>query len=210
MDFSEVNAYLAKLADHGDPVLKDMEAEAQAIRFPIVGPAAGQFMYMLARSIKATKVYEMGSGYGYSTAWFAKAVRDNGGGLVHHVVWDQGLSDKAKSYLKRAELDKYVTYAVSEAVEALTNTDDTFDIIFNDIDKHGYPASLAVLKPKLRKGGFVIIDNMLWQGRAWNQESQDENTQGVREVTRLLYEDPDFVCSLVPIRDGMIVGWKVN
>lgn len=208
MDFREVNEYLASLADHGDPVLQEMEAEARRRRFPIIGPAAGQLCYMLARAVGAQKVFEMGSGYGYSTAWFAKAVRDNGGGTVHHVVWDEELSAKARGYLSRMELDDCVDYTVGEAVEALRGADGPFDIVFNDIDKDGYPASYEVLKEKLRPGGLAIVDNMLWRGRAWDENADDDMTRGVREITRLLYSDPDFACSLIPIRDGLIVGWK--
>ena len=206
--FGDVNQYLADLAQHGDPVLLEMEAEARERRFPIIGPAAGQLCYMLARAVNATQVFEMGSGYGYSTAWFAKAVKDNGGGTVRHVVWDEELSEKAKQYLGKMNLNDCVQYAVGEAVETLRNADGPFDIVFNDIDKDGYPASYEVLKPKIRAGGLVIVDNMLWGGRAWNDAIQDDSTQGVRGITKLLYEDPDFACSLIPIRDGLIVGWK--
>ena len=62
----------------------------------IVGPAAGQYCYMIARMLGAKRVFELGSGYGYSTLWFAKAVRDNGGGEVYHTVWDEGLSTRAR------------------------------------------------------------------------------------------------------------------
>jgi predicted O-methyltransferase YrrM len=210
MQFDMMNDYLLQLNRHDDPVLSAMEDEARRVRFPIIGRAAGQFCYLLGRAIGARKVFEMGSGYGYSTAWFAKAVRDNGGGLVHHVVWDEGLSEKAKRYLAQAHLDAYIRYTVGEAVETLRHTEDTFDIIFNDIDKDGYPASLEVLKPKLRPGGLLIIDNMLWHGQIFDPNNQTPATQGVRKVTEMLFGDPDFVCSLVPIRDGMIVGWKVS
>ena len=172
MDFREVNDYLASLADHGDPVLQEMEAEARRRRFPIVGPAAGQLCYMLARAIDARNIFEMGSGYGYSTAWFAKAARDNGGGTVHHVVWDEELSAQARGYLDRMGLNECVQYTVGEAVETLRAADGPFDIVFNDINKDGYPASYEVLKAKLRPGGLAIIDNMLWRGRAWGRERQ--------------------------------------
>lgn len=209
MDFARINDYLHQLSTHGDPVLSRMEEYARRISFPIIGAAAGQFCYLLARALGARKIFEMGSGFGYSTAWFAKAVRDNGGGMVHHVVWNADLSEQAKAYLSKAGLNDYVRYTVGEAVETLAHTDDIFDIIFNDIDKHGYPASIPVLKEKLRPGGLLIMDNMLWHGAIFDPADQSENTLGVRKATEILFSDPDFVCSLVPIRDGLIVGWKV-
>lgn len=210
MDLSDINAYLSDLARHDDPVLLEMEGEAHRLKFPIVGPAAGRFCYLLARAINARKVFEMGSGFGYSTAWFAKAVRDNGGGVVYHVVWDEDLSRRARSYLAAAQLDAQVKFVVGEAVHALRQTVDTFDLIFNDIDKEGYPASIPVAKSKLRRGGIFLVDNMLWQGRIFDAENRSATTEGVRELTRILHNDPDFVCSVVPIRDGILVALKVR
>ncbi|MDQ5851982.1 MAG: O-methyltransferase, partial [Chloroflexota bacterium] len=101
-----------------------------------------------------------------------------------------------------------VRYHISEAVQALRETDGPFDLIFNDIDKHGYPASLPVIAEKLRPGGVLIIDNMLWHGRIFDPNDQSPDTEGVREFTRRLTTDPDWIASLVPIRDGLIVAYK--
>ena len=138
-----------------------MEAYAEKHDFPIIGPACGYYCYQLARMINAKSIFELGSGYGYSTAWFAKALRDNGGGVVHHTVWDEDLSKSARSHLLKMGSDAFVQYHVSEAVEALRQTDGPFDIIFNDIDKQAYPASLPVIKEKLRSGGLLIIDGLV-------------------------------------------------
>src|SRR4029453_2787969 len=78
-----------------------MERIAESTKFPIIGPASGQLCYLVARLIGARRVFELGSGYGYSTAWFARAVRENGGGEVHHVVWDAELSERARTHLDR-------------------------------------------------------------------------------------------------------------
>jgi predicted O-methyltransferase YrrM len=206
----ELTDYLNHLARHGDPVLERLERQAAETRFPIVGPAAGQFCYLVARMIGARRIFELGSGFGYSTIWFARAVRDNGGGEVFHTVWDEELSRQARANVEEAGLSQIVRFQVSEAVAALRPVDGPFDVIFNDIDKHGYPDSLSVIKPKLRRGGVLIIDNMLWHGRAWEQSDTDPDTQGVRKVTQMIREDPDFVTSLVPIRDGLITALKVG
>jgi caffeoyl-CoA O-methyltransferase len=206
----QVVEYLGELARHGDPVLERMEAEARETRFPIVGPAAGQFCYLVARMLGARRVFELGSGYGYSTIWFAKAVRDNGGGEVFHTVWDEGLSTRARRNVEEAGLSDIVRFHVGEAVAALKEAQGPFDLIFNDIDKGGYPASIPVIKEKLRVGGAVIIDNMLWHGALFDANDNSENTRGVREVTRLLYTDKSFTASLIPIRDGLITALKVG
>jgi predicted O-methyltransferase YrrM len=185
-----------------------MEAYAEKNQFPIIGPACGYYCYQLARMIAAKSVFELGSGYGYSTAWFAKAVRENGGGTVHHTVWDEELSKMARGYLSALGSSDFIQYHMAEAVESLRQTPGPFDMIFNDIDKQAYPASLPVIKEKLRSGGLLIIDNMLWSGRIFDRKDVSPATEGVREFTRRIISDPDWIVSLAPIRDGMMVAYK--
>lgn len=198
--------YLDSLVPPRDPVMQEMEAYAREVRFPIIGPAAGYMLYQIARLMGAKRVFELGSGYGYSTAWFARAVRENGGGVVHHVVWNEELSQKARGYLGRLGYDDIVQYHVAEAVETLKQTDGVFDMMFNDIDKDGYPASIPVIKEKLRPGGVMAIDNMLWHGAIFDEADRSPSTLGVQEVTRMLTTDPDFTSTLIPIRDGVILA----
>jgi predicted O-methyltransferase YrrM len=185
-----------------------MEAYANEHGFPIIGPVAGQMCYLMARLAGARRIFELGSGYGYSTAWFARAVQENGGGEVHHVVWDDQLSQRARKHLDILGYGGLIHYHVSEAVQMLRNTSGPFDLIFNDIDKAGYPASLPVIAEKLRTGGLLIIDNMLWSGKAYDSDDQTENTRGIREVTRLLTTSDEWISSLFPLRDGLIVAMK--
>jgi predicted O-methyltransferase YrrM len=150
----------------------------------------------------------MGSGYGYSTAWFARAVRENGGGTVYHVVWDESLSQKARGHLAALGYADIVQYRVSEAVQALRETDGLFDLIFNDIDKQAYPTSVSVIAEKLRPGGVLIVDNLLWHGRIFDANDRSENTEAIRELTRLVTTDAGWIATIVPIRDGLLVAHK--
>src|SRR6476660_2420151 len=88
--------YLDGLVPPRPPEMQAMEAYAQEVGFPIIGPASGYICYQIARMIGARRIFELGSGYGYSTAWFAKAVQENGGREVHQVVWDEQLSQMAR------------------------------------------------------------------------------------------------------------------
>jgi caffeoyl-CoA O-methyltransferase len=204
----QVVRYLDSLLPPRPPEMQAMEAYAQQTGFPIVGPASGHFCYLLARMIGARRVFEMGSGYGYSTAWFAKSVQENGGGVVYHVVWNSELSQQARRHLGALGFDGIVEYRVSEAVRTLRETDGPFDIIFNDIDKDAYPNALPVIKEKLRPGGVMIVDNVLWYGRIFDARDQSEDTRGVREFTRRIAGDPDWIVSIAPIRDGLMVAYK--
>ena len=203
---NEVSAYLESLVPARHPELVAMEADARKQDFPIIGPVVGHLCYQVARMIGARRVFELGSGFGYSTAFFARAVEENGGGVVHHVVWDAELSKRARRHLSAMGHDGLVTYHVGEAIETLRNEAGPFDVVFNDIDKHGYPASLPVIEAKLRPGGVLIVDNMLWSGRILDQRDTTADTEGVRELTRMLTSRPQWTTSVIPIRDGVVVA----
>jgi caffeoyl-CoA O-methyltransferase len=201
-------AYLEGLIPPRPAVLQEMEAYGERERFPIVGPAVGQLFYLLTRVRGARRVFELGSGYGYSTSWFAMGVRDNGGGQVFHVVWDDRLSRMAREYLGRLKLADMVQFRTSEAVEELGRTDGTFDIIFSDIEKPGYPASLPVIKEHLAPGGIMLVDNMIWRGRVLDRTVTDAATNGVRTFTAAVFADPEFASTIIPLRDGILVARK--
>lgn len=208
INYETLRPYLDSLVPQRHPELQAMEDYAMEHQFPIIGPASGYLCYLLARIAKATRVFELGSGYGYSTAWFCRAVQENGGGEVHHVVWDEKLSEKAHKHLGEMGYGAIVRYTVGEAVGALREAGGPFDVIFNDIDKHMYPDSLPVIEEKLRPSGLLIIDNMLWSGRIFDESEQSADTEGVREFIRRITTSQDWIASLIPIRDGLIVAMK--
>jgi caffeoyl-CoA O-methyltransferase len=209
LTYQATQDYLTSLVPPREKEMQEMETYAARNDFPIIGPVCGYYCYQLARMINARAVFELGSGYGYSTAWFAKAVGENGGGVVHHTVWDEELSKMARRHLSALGSNPLVRYHTAEAVESLRGTPGPFDIIFNDIEKQAYPASLPLIKEKLRSGGLLIIDNMLWSGRIFDANDVSPATEGVRDFTRQVTNDPDWIVSLVPVRDGMIVAYKV-
>lgn len=203
-----LRGYLDDLVPPRPPELARMEEQARESNFPIIGPACGHLCYLIARLSGARQVFELGSGFGYSTAWFARAVRENGGGIVNHVVWDEGLSRQARQHLDALELGSLVRYQVGEAVETLRRSTGPWDLIFNDINKEGYPDSLPVIREKLRPGGVLIVDNLLWSGRIFDENDHSPATDGVRALTRMVMDSPDWISSLVPIRDGLLVAYR--
>lgn len=205
---ADLAAYLRSLVPARPAELQAMEAYAEEHRFPIIGPVSGNICYQIARMIGARRIFELGSGYGYSTAWFAQAVRENGGGEVHHVVWDEDLSNRARGHLERLGLDDLIHYHVSEAVQALREATGPFDLIFNDINKEGYPAAFPVIAEKLRPGGVLIVDNTIWSGRVFDPEDRSASAEAIREFTRQIATDPGWITSIVPVGDGLLVGYK--
>ena len=129
-------------------------------------------------------------------------MQDNGGGAVHHVVRDEALSRRARRHFEALGYGNLVRYHVGEALQASAGP---FDVIFNDIDKERYPAALPAIEGKLRPGGLLIVDNMLWGGRIFDAANRSAATEGVRALTRALASRPSWISSLMPVRDGMIV-----
>jgi caffeoyl-CoA O-methyltransferase len=202
----QVSAHLHALVPARPPELVGMEEQAAATDFPIIGPVAGHLCYLLARLVGARRVFELGSGFGYSTAWFARAVRENGGGSVEHVVWDEELSRQARLHLERLGYADLMSFHVGEAVAHLREAPGPYDLIFNDIEKDGYPGALPVIAQKLRPGGLLIADNALWHGRIFAPTDHSPATEGVREFTRMLSEDAAWTVSLLPVRDGLLIA----
>jgi predicted O-methyltransferase YrrM len=203
-----LQGYLDGLVTPRPPELAAMEARAEQEGFPIIGPACGQVCYQIARIAGARRIFELGSGFGYSTAWFAQAVRENGGGEVHHTVWDKDLSEQARGHLTALGLADLVRFHCAEAIATLRDTQGPFDLIFSDIDKDGYPDSLPVIEERLRPGGVLIVDNMLWGNRIFDPAIDDPATEGVRTLTRLIEADPDWTGSILPIRDGLLLATR--
>jgi predicted O-methyltransferase YrrM len=183
-----------------------MEAYAEKHGFPIIGPLVGPILFQLARMIGARRVFELGSGFGYSAVWFSQAVGPRG--RVVMTEGDPANSDLAMRYLRRARLAARVTPRVGDALTMLAKEKGKFDVILNDIDKWQYPEILPLARKKLRRGGLLITDNMLWSGRVL-KKNPDRNTRGILGLTRLLYSAPDFFTVLLPVRDGVTVSLKL-
>jgi predicted O-methyltransferase YrrM len=203
-----VDEYLHDLVPPRVAEMKAMEAYAERENFPIIGPVVGQLCYLIARLINARRIFELGSGYGYSTAWFTRAVQENGGGQVYHTVWDEKLSQMARRHLGALGYNDLVQYRVSEAVQALQETPGPFDLIFSDINKDGYPDSLPAISEKLRSGGALIVDNMILGGRIFDGDDDSSSVEGVQEFTRLITGNPEWIPSVIPIRDGVLLAQK--
>jgi predicted O-methyltransferase YrrM len=200
--------YLDALVPPRAKELAGMEAYGKRTGFPIIGPASGHFCYLVARLIGARQVFEMGSGYGYSTAWFARAVRENGGGRVVHSVWDEELSQQARRHLADLGFADLIDYRVGEAVGLLRADPGPYDLIFLDIDKDGYPAALDEIERKLRPAGVLIADNLLLSGSVMDRRQRSPRVEGVRTLTRRVMSSAGWTASIVPIRDGLLLAYR--
>ncbi len=200
----EVERYLHDLANPTDPILREMELLAAERGFPIVGPQVGRFLNVLALSCSARRVIELGSGFGYSAYWFARAVGPDG--LVLLTERSEERAEEAARFLERGGFSGRFRIEVGDALEIADRTEGPFDLVFNDVDKERYPEVLDVTLPLLRAGGVLVCDNMLWYGTVLEEQPSEPSTRGVKELTRMLFASPQFASCLVPMRDGLTVS----
>ncbi len=201
-----VEKYMDGLLPARDPVLQEMEEQAQRRDIPIVGPAVGRLLYQYARILGAKKIFELGSAIGYSTIWWARAVGE--AGKVYYTDGNNKNAAEARGYFEKAGLAERIQVEVGDALELLSEQKQEFDIIFNDVDKEDYPRVLHLVSSRLRKGGLFITDNALWYGRVTESSPEKESTRAVLEFNRRLYAMREFFTAIVPLRDGLAVAMK--
>jgi predicted O-methyltransferase YrrM len=203
-----IEEYLRGLYDDGDAVRHEMEALGREKSFPIVGPLVGRHLMVLARAIGARRVFELGSGYGYSALHFARAIGP--GGEVHCTDLSEENVRLAEGFLRRAGVWDRIAYHREEAAAALRRVGGVWDIVYNDIDKEGYPEVVDLAFAHLRPGGLFITDNVLWSGRVLEGEDDaTPATRGVQEFTRRLFAHQGFLTTIDPTRDGVAVALKL-
>ena len=200
-----VEQYMYSLLPARDEVLAEMEAQAAKRDIPIVGPLVGRVLHQIALIQGAKSVFELGSAIGYSTIWWARAVGE--GGRVIYTDGDRKKADEARGYFEGAGVADRITIKVGDALELLSEQKESFDIIFCDIDKEDYPRAFRLAVSRLRRGGLLVADNVLWSGKV-AQQNPDAQTKAILEFNRLLYSSPELVTTILPIRDGVAVAVK--
>src|ERR1700682_3276309 len=203
----DVDKYIYDLLPERDAVVKEMEAYAEEHRVPIIGPAVSRLLTLLVQISGAKRIFEMGSGIGYSTIWLARAA-----GTKAKVFYTDGNPEnarRAQDYFRAAGIAQRINVQVGNALELVKKTPGKFDFIFNDVDKHQYPDALRAALPKLKRGGLFVTDNTLWSGKvARASEPDDRHTRGVQEFNRLVYASKELFPVLIPLRDGVTVCRK--
>lgn len=202
----DINQYLDALLPERHVKLLEMEKLAAERNFPIVGPQAGRVLYQYVKLTGARRVFEMGSGFGYSAFWLALALPEDGELICTEA--SQNNVDLAEDYLKVAGLLPKVNLKTGDALKLLQNTEGPFDLIFNDVDKEDYPRALEIAFTKLRPGGVLISDNALFHGRV-TQENPDRSTRGIIAYNEAVFNSNDWWTTILPVRDGLAVSWKI-
>ncbi|GLY12612.1 O-methyltransferase [Pseudobacillus badius] len=204
---SGIEDYLEQHLEQRDNIFKYAERLANEQKASIVGPIIGNFLFTLTKMVNAKKVLELGSSIGYSTLWFAKAIGKDG--KVTYTDFSHKNMEIAKSMADKADLTERINFYVGDALEFLSRTNEQYDIIFLDLNKDMYFKALEESLNKLKKGGLLIADNILWGGRVrWSLD--DENTKTIKKFNTFISSAPNLQTSLIPIRDGVSISIKLR
>ena len=205
--FDEIEAYIDGLANGGDAALQVVEEQGRKEDWPIVGPAEGSLLNILAKAVRAKRILELGTAIGYSGTWLARALPADGELVT--VEWKPETAAIARKNFERTGVAKRVRIEVGSAMNIVPRLDGRFDLVFNDIDKAHYVEVLPHCIAKLRSGGLLVTDNVLWSGRVAKARRTKE-TEVIHEYNKRLAADPRFVSVIVPLRDGVSIALKVS
>jgi caffeoyl-CoA O-methyltransferase len=200
-----IEQYMRDLLPPRDEVLAEIEAYAAERHIPIVGPAVARFLSSLVMMTKAKRIFELGSAIGYSTIWLARAAGPDA--EVHYSDGSPANAERARGYFERAGVASRIHIHVGDALAALASVSGSLDLIFNDVDKDGYPAVLEAVPDRIKTGGLFVTDNTLWHGRVL--DPQEATDRAVCLFNRRLFESPHFYTTQLPIRDGVSVGVRL-
>ncbi|MBV8553898.1 MAG: O-methyltransferase [Acidobacteriaceae bacterium] len=200
-----IEQYMHDLLPPRDEVLAEIEAYAAEHKIPIIGPAVARFLTALVKMTKAKRIFELGSAVGYSTIWLVRAAGPDA--EVHYSDGSPANAERARGYFERAGVASRISVHVGDALTALASVPGTFDLIFNDVDKDGYPAVLDAVPDRIKPGGLFVTDNTLWHGRVLHP--QEATDAAVCLFNRRLFESPQFYTTQLPIRDGVSVAIRL-
>jgi caffeoyl-CoA O-methyltransferase len=200
-----------------DSIIDEMDAYADEIGFPTVGPDVGGWLALLARITDARSVFEFGSGFGYSAYWFARALPDDGEIIL--TEHDSEKLDRAHEYLSRGGYLDQVTLEQGDAIKTIERYDGPFDIAFLDNEKHRYCEAFESIREQVPSGGLVIADNTMtapphvdFDDLVAVTDGQDvemnEGTRGIADYLETVTNDPAFETAILPLGEGVAVSHK--
>jgi len=201
-----LHAYLVSHGTPPDEIQRALIDETRALGDTSVmqiAPEQGAFMTLLARILGARRAIEIGTFTGYSALCLARGLADDGELICCDV--SEEWTSVGRRYWERAGVAHKIDLRIAPAIETLAQLprEPDFDLAFIDADKSGYIAYFEALLPLIRKGGVILVDNVLWSGAVVDPAVDDENTSAIRRFNDLVAADSRVECVMLPIADGL-------
>ena len=213
MEFIDI-ALSAYCENHTSPesdllkkVNRDTNAEVLLPRM-LSGHLQGRFLSFISSMIKPEKILEIGTYTGYSALCLAEGLKSSGKLITIDI--NAELEDRVREYFDQSEYSKNITYIIGNALKVIPSLNEEFDLVFIDADKENNDAYFDLVIDKLKTGGFLLIDNVLWSGKVIAQGvKQDKDTQSILDFNTKIQTDKKLKNMLLPIRDGIMMIQKI-
>ena len=201
------------ILDHStpeDPVLEDLFRQTH-LRFVnpnmVCGHLQGRFLEMISKMINPSIILEIGTFTGYSAICLAKGLKSEG--RLVTIEPNDELADFTLSYFVKAGVSDKIEQMTGRAQEIIPEMNLIFDLVYIDGDKREYCDYFNLVIDKVKTGGYIIADNVLWGGKAIGKDSGDPQTMGIMEFNAMIKKQKNIECILLPVRDGVMIIRKL-
>lgn len=205
-----LDAYCEAHSGLEPPYLKELSSETrEKVPMPqmLSGHLQGRFLSMLSHLVRPKTIVEIGTFTGYSALCLAEGLVE--GGMLHTIDINQDLSGMVQRYIKKAGLQDRITLHHGPALEVIPALPAPFDLVFIDADKENYPNYFNAVIDKVRPGGLIIADNVLWSGKVLQAANKrDGETKALVRYAGHVHADARVEPVLVPLRDGLLIARK--
>jgi caffeoyl-CoA O-methyltransferase len=207
----ELDRYVCDHSENEPEILRKLNRKTHlSVLQPrmLSGHFQGRVLSMLSHMIRPLHVLEIGTYTGYSALCFAEGLAE--GGKVITIDVNEELEELVREFIAMAEMEDRIDYRIGEARQLIPQLEEQFDIVFIDADKKNYCNYYDLVFDKVKSGGYIIADNVLWSGKVLEDvETLDRETKIIMEYNRKVHEDPRVQEVLLPVRDGLMVARKV-
>jgi len=205
----ELKNYLESHCDPESELLKQINRETHLkVSMPrmLSGHYQGRLLSMLSKMIRPNRIIEVGTFTGYATLCLAEGLTENG--IIHTIDINAELEDMVRANFSKSSFNEKINYHVGNAIQIIPQLDETFDLAFIDADKKNNEAYYSLIMNKLRNGGIIIVDNVLWSGKVGDPNKKDQNTTLISNFNQMVCIDPRVEKLILPVRDGLFVVRK--
>jgi len=212
MDFLTdlLNKYCENHTSEESGLLSDLNRNTHArVMMPrmLSGHLQGRFLSLISHLIKPTRILEIGTYTGYSALCLAEGLAPDG--ILHTIDINDELESFVRNYFKQSGLEDKIHFHLGNAKEIIPSINEKFDLVFIDADKINYSLYYDLVFPKVKQGGLILADNVLWSGKVTDESAKDKDTQAIKDFNLKVMNDPAVENMLLPLRDGIMMARKL-
>ncbi|MFW6100112.1 MAG: O-methyltransferase [Bacteroidota bacterium] len=203
---SDIEQYILEHSGEQDELLSELYREThKKVLHPrmLSGHLQGKILEMLSKLLQPSSILEIGTYTGYSAICLARGLA--AGGTLHTIEVNDELKDFIQHYLDRSDMGNRINLHIGDALEIIRQLSGSFDLIYIDADKREYPDYLELCREKLRPGGCLLADNVLWDGKVVDTDTSDPHTLGIHRFNEKIKRDSGLEQVILPIRDGLMM-----